>query len=36
MNLDEQDAVTFYEEMIPKADKIYDEYLKQIREENNG
>jgi len=26
----------FYEEMIPKADKIYDEYLREIREENDG
>ena len=25
----------FYEEMIPKADKIYDEYLKEIQEEKN-
>jgi len=26
----------FYEEMIPKADKIYDEYLQEIQEESNG
>ena len=26
----------FYDVMIPKADKIYDDYLKEIREENNG
>ena len=26
----------FYEEMIPKADKIYDEYLKEIQEEKDG
>jgi len=26
----------FYDEMIPKADKIYDEYLKEIQEESNG
>ena len=26
----------FYGEMVPKADKIYDEYLKEIQEENNG
>ena len=26
----------FYEEMIPKADKIYDEYLKEIQEEKYG
>ncbi|MCL2721247.1 MAG: type II toxin-antitoxin system RelE/ParE family toxin [Treponema sp.] len=26
----------FYEEMIPKADKIFDEYLKEIQEEKNG
>ena len=26
----------FYDEMIPKADRIYDEYLKEIREESNG
>ena len=25
----------FYEEMIPKADKIYDEYLKEIQEEKD-
>ena len=26
----------FYYVMVPKADKIYDEYLKEIQEENNG
>jgi hypothetical protein len=26
----------FYDEMVPKADKIYDEYLREIREESNG
>ncbi|MDR0448290.1 MAG: type II toxin-antitoxin system RelE/ParE family toxin [Treponema sp.] len=26
----------FYEVMIPKADKIYDEYLKEIQEKYNG
>ena len=26
----------FYDEMIPIADKIYDNYLKEIQEENNG
>ena len=26
----------FYEEMVPRADKIYDEYLKEIQEEKNG
>jgi hypothetical protein len=26
----------FYEIMVPIADKIYDNYLKEIREENNG
>jgi len=26
----------FYDKMVPKADKIYDEYLKEIQEENNG
>jgi len=26
----------FYNEMVPKADKIYDQYLKEIQEENNG
>jgi len=26
----------FYDEMIPKADEIYDEYLKEIQEEHNG
>ena len=26
----------FYDEMVPRADKIYDEYLKEIQEENNG
>jgi len=26
----------FYDEMIPKADKIYDEYLREIQEENYG
>ena len=26
----------FYDEMIPKADKVYDEYLKEIQEESNG
>ena len=26
----------FYEEMIPKADKIYDEYLHEIQEGVNG
>jgi len=25
----------FYDEMVPKADKIYDEYLKEIKEEKN-
>ena len=25
----------FYDKMVPKADKIYDEYLKEIEEENN-
>ena len=26
----------FYEEMIPKADRIYDEYLREIQEEKDG
>jgi len=26
----------FYNKMVPKADKIYDEYLKEIQEEKNG
>ena len=26
----------FYTEMVPIADKIFDEYLKEIQEENNG
>jgi len=26
----------FYDEMTPKADKIYDEYLREIQEENSG
>jgi hypothetical protein len=26
----------FYDEMVPKADKIYDQYLKEIQEEKNG
>jgi hypothetical protein len=26
----------FYEVMIPKADKIYDKYLKEKQEEKNG
>ena len=26
----------FYDEMIPKADRIYDEYLREIQEERNG
>ena len=26
----------FYDEMIPKADKIYDEYLKEIQGEKDG
>jgi hypothetical protein len=26
----------FYDEMVPRADKIYDEYLREIEEENNG
>jgi hypothetical protein len=26
----------FYDVMVPKADKIYDNYLKEIQEENNG
>jgi len=26
----------FYHELVPKADKIYDQYLKEIQEENNG
>ena len=26
----------FYDKMVPKADKIYDEYLKETEEENNG
>ena len=26
----------FYDVMIPLADKIYDNYLKEIQEENNG
>ena len=26
----------FYEEMVPKADKIYDDYLKENQEEKNG
>jgi len=26
----------FYDEMIPKADEIYDEYLKETQEECNG
>ena len=25
----------FYEKMVPVADKIYDTYLKEIKEENN-
>ena len=25
----------FYDEMVPKADKIFDEYLKEIQEEKN-
>ena len=26
----------FYDEMVPVADKIYDNYLKEIQEENDG
>ena len=26
----------FYEVMVPLADKIYDKYLNEIEEENNG
>jgi hypothetical protein len=26
----------FYDVMVPKADKIYDDYLKEITEEKNG
>ena len=26
----------FYDDMVPLADRIYDEYLKEIKEENNG
>ena len=26
----------FYDEFVPVADKIYDHYLKEIQEENNG
>ena len=26
----------FYDEMVPRADKIYDQHLKEIQEENNG
>ena len=26
----------FYNKIVPKADKIFDEYLKEIQEENNG
>ena len=26
----------FYDTMVPMADKIYDEYLKEIQEENDG
>ena len=26
----------FYDKMVPKADKIYDEYLKEIQGESNG
>jgi hypothetical protein len=26
----------FYEAMVPKADKIYDEYLKEIQEKDDG
>ena len=26
----------FYDEMVPIADRIYDNYLKEIQEENNG
>lgn len=26
----------FYDKMVPKADKIYDQYLKEIQEEKNG
>ena len=26
----------FYDSMVPIADKIYDNYLEEIREENNG
>ena len=26
----------FYDEMVPKADKIYDQYLKEKQEEKNG
>jgi hypothetical protein len=25
----------FYDEMVPKADKIFDEYMKEIQEDNN-
>jgi hypothetical protein len=25
----------FYDEMVPKADRIFDEYLKEIQGENN-
>ena len=26
----------FYDEVVPVADRIYDNYLKEIQEENNG
>ena len=26
----------FYDEMVPKADQIFDKYLKEMQEENNG
>ena len=28
--------VGFYDEIVPKADKIYDEYLREIKEIKNG
>ena len=33
---DKTDKDDFYDKMVPKADKIYDEYLKETEEENNG
>jgi len=26
----------FYDEMVPRADRIYDDYLREIQEENHG